>query len=303
MPGFATHYLFGVSTVKACNKPATRKLIKQHYHAYSLGLQGPDIFFYYLPVFLRKQDNPGSIAHNHHTKAFLNALADSCELFETKKKKEIALTYYLGFIGHYTLDTICHPYIYYKTHYDEEDKTYFGRHVYLETDIDARLLQREKQLLPSEFRQDRTIRLSHEERIVIAKCLHHAYQEVFPELHLSYLDMYLTTVFMPFGVWFLRDRHGKKKVLFRAIEKYLLGYAFISPMIPSDRLHFTSDPLNLAHKKWYNPWHSSQTFDTSFDDLLEQARQLYLKRIDELMQTGRLSDLENLSFSSGLPII
>lgn len=316
MPGFAAHYLFGVSTFHHVKDKVIHSIIKQHYHAYSLGLQGPDIFFYYLPGF-RRHPSLGSIAHNTRTGDLLKSLIESSRLFSKTEEKEIALCYAAGFLGHYTLDTTCHPYIYAKTRYVENTPDYFGRHVYLETDIDKKMLKDKKNLLPSGFHQERTIRLSHTERRVIARCLLSAYTRVFPELHLTYPDMYAATLFMPFGVFVLHDPRGKKKVFARRIEKYFPGYPYVSPLIPSDKLHFTRDPMNQRHRTWKNPWDTSITSTDSFYDLFEKARKKYLRRLNLLAAIAEADtpckrqqdclqlltdDLGNCSYGSGLPL-
>ena len=49
MPGFTTHYLFGLNTYKHLDDIEIKKHIHENHAAYSLGLQGPDVFFYFLP--------------------------------------------------------------------------------------------------------------------------------------------------------------------------------------------------------------------------------------------------------------
>ena len=49
MPGFTTHYLFGVDAYKKINNPKLKQKIGDNHCAFALGLQGPDVFFYYLP--------------------------------------------------------------------------------------------------------------------------------------------------------------------------------------------------------------------------------------------------------------
>lgn len=315
MPGFATHYLFGISTFHHIKDKVIHNVLKRHYHAYSLGLQGPDLFFYYLPGF-RKHPNPGSIAHNSRTGDFLRELIEGSQTFSKRGEREIALSYTAGFLGHYTLDTTCHPYIYFKTHYRENTPEYFGRHVYLETDIDQKLLMEKKNLLPSGFYQERTICLNHKERRVIARLLYFAYHKVFPDLKLTYPDMYAATLFMPFGVFILHDPYGKKKTFARKIEKRFVGYPYVSPLIPSDKLRFTTDPLNRKHRIWKNPWDTSIVSTDSFYDLFEKAQIKYLHRLEllaplitsdqsprRLQNLQKLTDdLGNCSYGSGLPL-
>ena len=316
MPGFVTHYLFGVSTIQKKNLSRSYPLICSHPAAFGLGLQGPDVFFYDLFSYVRYKVSPGSAAHSAKSGCFFYYLLHSRTLFSDPSDYETACAYILGFIGHYTLDTFCHPYIYDKSHYDKNDPSYYGRHVYLETDIDSLLLAQKKHLRPSEFHADRTIRLSGRERHVIASMLCYVYSHVFPQYRLNHLHTRLVTCMMELGVWVLRDPSGKKKALLRMAERRIPGYAFASPLIASDRLHFTTDPLNLSHRRWSNPWDRSRTSTASFPELMQEAAARYRKRIklceDVFFQSPSqthspaeehlLSELGSRSYSSGLHV-
>ena len=48
MPGFTTHYLFGLNSFRELEEPDLVSCIRKFPHAFCMGLQGPDIFFYYL---------------------------------------------------------------------------------------------------------------------------------------------------------------------------------------------------------------------------------------------------------------
>lgn len=323
MPGFATHYLFGVSTIQKQKHSELYAHIQHHPTVYGLGLQGPDVFFYYAPDFLRPMNNPGVAAHRERTGHFLHYLLESRKLFPKSSDREIATVYIQGFIGHYTLDTTCHPYIYARTHYVPEDGTYYGRHVYLETDIDAFLLAQYKKVLPSEFYQARTIRLTDKECRVVAAILHYVYDSVFPEIHVSHRHMEKAVRFMELAVGVLHDPTGKKKALVRMVERHFPGYAYASPLIASDDLRFTRDPMNLSRKLWRNPWKKSDASRETFFELLKKARDAYQKRLalcDKLFQYDSLpanrvdqfsynmllsqleTELGNKSYSSGLEL-
>lgn len=93
MPGFTTHYLFGVNTYKSLRNDALKKIIFDHHAAYSLGQQGPDIFFYYLPSYVLHKNNIGSVAHIQDTGKFLSYLIESRKLFPDKREEAIAQAY------------------------------------------------------------------------------------------------------------------------------------------------------------------------------------------------------------------
>lgn len=317
MPGFTTHYLFGISTYRELKNDNMKKTIFDHHAAYSLGLQGPDIFFYFLPSYLIHGNNIGSVAHNEATGKFLSNLIQGRNLFPDKKESAIAQAYIMGFLGHYILDCHCHPYIYWRTRYREDDPAYYGRHMNLETDIDGELLCIYKHKLPSAFRKESTIMLTQLELRTIATILYYAYSMTYPDLKVSYRIMRLSVRAMQWGIRLLYDPHGKKKVLARKLESLSVGYPAISPMIPSDFIHFYPDPLNCLHKKWHNPWDPSITSTNSFFDLMESAQKEYaalLPRLYRLFLTKSHSDtakrrffhilrsLGNYSYHSGLKL-
>lgn len=314
MPGFTTHYLFGVQTMRKLGASPIRQEIKQNYTAFGLGLQGPDIFFYDLPSYVIYGTNIGSVCHTTDTGKFLFFLLQSRFLFPKGKEREIAESYIAGFIGHYLLDTTCHPYVYFKSKDCSDSPAAFGPHVNLETDIDTAFLRHYKKMQPSGFYQERTIKLSPAGHRVIAKILHYCYSNVYPGLKVSFGTTLRATFSMPLSAGLLHDRTGQKKALARKGESLLLGYPFFSALIPSDFLQFSPDPLNLARRPWKNPWDEKKVSTASFPMLFSAASRNYagyLKRLDEIFSCKKeavlpvlegtlLSDLGNNSYHSGL---
>lgn len=49
MPGFTTHYLFGVKAYNDLPNNYLKHVISKYRWLYQIGLQGPDIFFYNIP--------------------------------------------------------------------------------------------------------------------------------------------------------------------------------------------------------------------------------------------------------------
>ena len=121
MPGFTTHYLFGVDACRRLTSTSMHNMIRRDHSAYALGLQGPDLFFYYLPSYLMHRKNIGDLAHRKDTGQFFGNLLQSRKLFAGKKHSlSIADAYICGFMGHYTLDCTIHPYVYAFTGYNAQ---------------------------------------------------------------------------------------------------------------------------------------------------------------------------------------
>ena len=317
MPGFTTHYLFGVDAYKKINNPKLKQKIGDNHCAFALGLQGPDVFFYYLPSYYLCPKGLGDLAHHKDTGLFFANLLDSRELFWGDSfKQAIADAYIIGYIGHYTLDCIIHPYVYAVTKYDPKQPKklteYFGQHTYFETEIDNELLFMKKKIYPSKFHQDHTVALTSEEREVIAQMLTYAYNNTYSGVHITKRNVIGASKWMKLGSKLLNDPSGRKKVLVRFTEKLLIGNPFISPMVASDTYRFVDDPLNLAHRRWYHPW-THNASEESFMDLYKKAELLYHHRICDFhmlisngfTEQGRMEfchSYGNRSFLSGQPL-
>ncbi len=318
MPGFATHYIFGREIYQTLPQSPVKRNLNRNRAAYGLGLQGPDFFFFFLPSYLLHGKNLGSVTHTTDTQKFFHALLDGRNLLHNPQDKNIADAYLMGFLGHYTLDTICHPFVYGRTHYPgRQESDYFARHAYLETDIDIALLENKLHRAPDTFHGENTIALTLHQQWVLAKVLCHAYRHTYSSFYVNRIMMFIAIFSMQLGLFLLRDSSGQKKVLLRWCEKHFLGYPIFSPLIVNSKLAFRSDPMNRQHKCWVNPWDSTKTSKESFGDLYEKAKARYLQRFKKLSDllyckasesTARkkqlledfFADYENLSFHSGL---
>lgn len=315
MPGFTTHYLFGQQSYQRLRPCGLKQTIQKYHTVFSLGLQGPDIFFYDILSFLSAKSNPGSIAHTADTKEFLQHLLESPKIFLQKKERDIAHAYILGFIGHYLLDTKCHPYVYAMTGYGKRTKGYIGRHICLEADIDTVLLWRCQRRLPSEFHQNETISLSKEQRTVVSAVLHYAFSKTYPGLKVTNRRIAQAIYAMRLSTKLLYDPSGLKKKLIRRIERIFPGYPLLSPLVPSDPPTAYKDPCNQRHRPWSNPWKSALKSTASFYELFETAQEEYVFTLNEIArflsrkrsakseekaESLLLAALGNLCYHSGL---
>lgn len=292
MPGFTTHYLFGIKNMKRLRRTDTcctlLESVGEHQTVFQLGLQGPDLFFYHLASQIRKI-RPGSIVHTRWTGDFLNYLIEAAELFWEKEKRRTAQAYAAGFIAHYVLDTQMHPYVYCLTGVGEELKQKgYADHIALESDMDASLLMRYAGCRPSQFPYAKTIAFGAKERAVVAEVLYFAYNMVFPELALSKKYLAKAIRSMQIGTSLTYNPHNYKRKIANMAEQFLFGHAVISPVIPCDRLQCTEDPLNLRHMEWYNPWNEQMRSADSVPELIKKASVRYqriLRYLDQLYET------------------
>lgn len=102
MPTTYTHDLFGKKLYHKLPEEM-QSVLRENEDLYRIGLHGPDILFYLLPV-----PSVPKIGVKMHKES-------ACVFFEKGMKKVRAtgsrplLAYLLGFGGHYLLDSVCHP--------------------------------------------------------------------------------------------------------------------------------------------------------------------------------------------------
>lgn len=103
MPSNYAHYRFG-RLVEAELPADLRALLRDSPRAYDVGLHGPDIFFYYDPF---AKDNPGSRFHGQTGREFFSRACRHLRLTPSGP----GLAYLYGVLGHYCLDSVCHPFV------------------------------------------------------------------------------------------------------------------------------------------------------------------------------------------------
>ena len=126
MPASYAHYRFG-KTVLPTLPADVQRSIHRFRRLYDVGLQGPDFFFYYNPLM---STAIGSLGGSYHQKTGTELFTSSA----ARLKHEAAAAYLYGLLGHYCLDSACHPFV---NRVVEEGKC---SHVALESEFDRYLM-------------------------------------------------------------------------------------------------------------------------------------------------------------------
>ncbi|MDD3220955.1 MAG: hypothetical protein EOM34_06650 [Clostridia bacterium] len=183
MPGLITNYLFGERAYQSLSPNYLKEVIRKNTNAYRMGLQGPDIFYYYLNSYAKKKkNNICNILHEKNTGAFIDSMLEYASVLDTEDK-EICLAYIAGFLCHYALDTHTHPYLHSRMMSDFEenpklcrDPFYYRR---LETMMDTLLLKRLNHMEPSQLNLEALVSVSKRERHQISDCLLYALRSTY----------------------------------------------------------------------------------------------------------------------------
>lgn len=280
MPGFTTHYILGMKAYNDLPNNQLKHVIAKYRWLYQLGLQGPDIFFYNIPI-LRHRDyrNVGSYMHEHHVSDFFSNYLKQLMQIESKQQREQGIAYFCGFICHYIGDSICHPYVYGRIEYDVKNPSnyYHGLHAALENDIDALLLKKYKKKKPSQFNQAATICLNGVETQFISRflseCINQTYYPVnyHNNFQVTSRMVHRSILSIRFGCRTLSDPSGRKKNSIEFIENIFLKNPIASTKIVTDQVSNPRKSLNLDHEVWCNPWDKRLASTASFQDLFHQS--------------------------------
>lgn len=112
-----THYRFGVMVREEASE-RIQKIIDENREMFDLGLQGPDLLFFYRPYRKNMVSNIGYAFHVERAKEFL------LHIYDVRDLKNSALTsYLLGMCCHYMLDRELHPFIWEKAPTSIEHQT------------------------------------------------------------------------------------------------------------------------------------------------------------------------------------
>ena len=107
MPAIYAHNRFGAEVSKLV-KEDLKEIIEKYYPQYQIGLQGPDLFFFYRPWGHNPVNRYG--VHLHGTSA-LPFFEHAGKVVRHKGRDSREYAYLLGFICHFILDSECHPYV------------------------------------------------------------------------------------------------------------------------------------------------------------------------------------------------
>lgn len=262
MPAALTHYLFATQNAEGVKDK----------EAFLLGTQGPDPFFFYGMVPWRKKENPlairnyGEEVHHSDFSAIYARMIDYANLKEGEEKDAL-ISYLEGIWAHYCLDRVCHPYIFYRSGFDEngELKGHFGyAHKVFEALLDATLAKENG--LPS---ASRAMKIGKEK----AKAISAMWEAGSPELlkadtfYESWRD-YRTIES------FLQSKTGYKRILWKRLGKENVLYAFSYPVFLKKKEPL--DVLNLKKQIWKNPV-TGISSSLSVPEMFAEAKKLYRK--------------------------
>ncbi|UTC63436.1 zinc dependent phospholipase C family protein [Treponema sp. OMZ 787] len=107
MPDFYAHYMHGQKVFDLLSEKTAAEISNKN--LYNLGLQGPDFLYFHKPF--KKNNNYvlqlATEIHNKNCKDFFDAVLKDIKIEPNTDE----FSYMMGFVGHFGLDSCCHPYV------------------------------------------------------------------------------------------------------------------------------------------------------------------------------------------------
>lgn len=303
LPGFTTHYIFGLKAFFQLPDCVLKSIISNHKDLFRLGLQGPDIFFCHPKAAIgTNQRNVGSQMHELKVNEYFENCLDLIETLQDNQQ-EMAIAYVAGFFCHYVFDSVMHPYIYSRVGYVPNLKKGAGQisgaHAQLETMIDNWLLQYYKGDEAKKFRKIFTVMLPQKKIEFVAQFLSKTINETYYKdyqilqsvkredgklyqkrffykngnpYRITEQFIINTLRFFRIETNALHDETGRKKKYIELIERHTIKYPLLSAMILSGEKPDKRHIFNLDHEVWENPWNPSIQSKESLVDLFEESK-------------------------------
>lgn len=271
MADFVSHYLFGEQALDAF-PTAVQLAAARRPAVFNWGLQGPDPLFYHKLAFGSPLHKYGNRMHSERTDELFFAFARAVNRMEGAGR-DIAESYFYGFLCHYALDSALHPYVYCRQQECLEAdprQSASAVHCQIESDIDYALYDAEYHAPVTEFDPGAYYKLTHEETAVLAVLLHYLLRVVYgvrvdtAALRDSFGEMLAVQRFLYAGV----------PLVYRGVqqaEKLLGRGALLSSHIKGEAPAWNC--LNLEHAPWRNLWKPEETRTESVPELIAAARE------------------------------
>lgn len=158
MPSNYAHYRFGCLALEAMEAKQSR-FVGRFRQLYDVAQHGPDLFFYDNPFWGNEGTRLGKAFHGQTGQEFFT---NACAAWKAAPS-DAGRVFLYGLLGHYCLDSHCHPYIW------QLHNSGAVRHAELETDFDRFLLRKDGRVPPHVQHTGGHIRLTRGECVTAAQ--------------------------------------------------------------------------------------------------------------------------------------
>lgn len=281
MPSILTHQYFSTLIVEQVSKEFP--YLQDHLPVVWLGAQGPDPFFFFGRAPFKKRLGRdsiiqfGSLLHNQSP---VDSLAPLIEHgWRGPHATEMTKAYVIGALTHYALDRQCHPYVFYRSGFDEHGALtghYSADHAKLEVEIDLAMTIKEK-LSSAIYQPKVTLQIDPVSLQTISQIYYQAFgKHVHPDTFQHAVnDMKATYQFLYHGSWLNRLLvillSGKRSLPFSLIHPHRIKQSV------------ANQALNVSRKKWHHPV-TGVPLTLTIPQLIDQSKEAMMDMLMKLKQ-------------------
>ncbi|MGL4382701.1 MAG: zinc dependent phospholipase C family protein [Bacilli bacterium] len=267
MPAFYTHYYLGTCILKKLNQELLDE-INQYRNYFDIGLQGPDIFFFYKPL---NKNEITTYGNNIHKNTFNNYLKSID--FNNLSLQPATKVYLYGYVLHFILDTILHPTV-------NKYASTFSEHMFFEMKLDYYLLKKAGINKPNHFKRSKLI--------VINESMGSDLKDLFPLISekdilesIKGMKLYLSLLYSPY--------HIKRLLLKEGLKLFKIDSDFSNLIIYRGRFRHCNDVFNrivdsfdeitnlsyLAFINFINSYDNKMPLEIIFDQYFDNYGNIY----------------------------
>lgn len=285
MPAAITYFLHAQRVLKEIE--TNNKEFTVVRDAFLWGAQGPDFLYCHRFLPCQKGGSLKGYGSNLHRDKPSKLFAAMREYFEASDQKEIVRSYLYGFLCHYSLDRISHPFIRFESSVlleKEPDQNESILHNEIESALDVIMLRYESGLLPVEFDLRKTVPKNEEVQSQMADLYAFVLKRLYG-LADSGVPLLQATSDCRKAFGLLNDRTTMKKALLEHLEKRS-GKRTYSAHIRSISEGDEFDYANIQHSRWSWPRDGGIGRNESFLELYEQSVTESAKFIHDFLKTN-----------------
>ena len=276
MADFLTHVLMSDDVLERIESRRVLDGIQKHRTLYRLGAQGPDPLFFYncVPGNGKGQLRElGFAMHRQHTGEFLKMGFSRLQKLSWDQEWMALAAYLSGFICHFTLDSMIHPYVYWAEKnwiWTMDGLPARTTHQAVEISLDV-LFWKEKRMSPAcKVKTRKLVDIGRQWPSGVEEFLLDAFKSIY---HVRTDRKGLNKVLRDFyrGHDLLYDPGGWKKTLVGWLDSFT-GGGIRPPKVPYPaRLDETIDWANRKKRTWTHPYKEDEKHRESVEEILNKA--------------------------------
>nr|WP_319487984.1 zinc dependent phospholipase C family protein [uncultured Caproiciproducens sp.] len=291
MPAAITHYFQAQRVWETLKEQGSKFELNKD--AFLWGAQGPDFLYCHRYLPWQRGDSLKEYAEKLHLEKPSKTLAIMREYFGMDNHNTLKLSYIYGFLCHYSLDRICHPFIQYGAQTLLRSNPEQGEdilHNQIESALDVIILRYEKAALPVEFNLKRTVPKNAEVQTGISELYAYLLNRMF-DLKDSGSMILQATNDCRFVFGLLNDRTTLKQAIAERIEKG--DKRFVSCHFRGISEGDEYDYANVLHDDWNWPLGSENIRNESFLELYEDSVLDSMGLIGSFLETDDYDKMTN----------